>query len=134
MDETRVLYLGSRNQYETLVDARFYPELAKWKWTFKISSKRYSSHVYGRRCVWRGRRKITLLLSHEVLRLAGKDRPSELHTADHKNNNTLDDREENLRWATKQTQSRNQKRYKGGSYCQPSQTNGHAVQLSPIKT
>ncbi len=123
-DETRVLYLGSRNQYETLVDAKYHSELTKWKWTFKISSKRYSSHVYGRRCVWRGGRKTTLLLSHEVLRLAGKERPSAVHTADHKNNNTLDDRAENLRWATKTTQSRNQKRYKGGLSCQPLQPTG----------
>jgi hypothetical protein len=113
--ETRILYLGSRNQYQTIVDAKFYHELAKWKWTFKVSSRRYAGHVYGRRCVWRGGRKVTLLLSHEVLRLAGKVRPSAVHTADHKNNNTLDDREANLIWATKLEQSRNQTRYKNAA-------------------
>jgi hypothetical protein len=104
---TSTLILGSREQYETIVDDWLWPELSKWRWTFKVSDRRYHNHVYGRRCVWRNGRKVTLLLSHEVLRLVGIERPSEHHTADHINRNTLDDRMANLRWATKRQQNEN---------------------------
>jgi tRNA nucleotidyltransferase (CCA-adding enzyme) len=107
-----ILILGASHQYETIVDDDLYPILSRNRWTFKRSSRKHGGHVYGRRCVRRDGKKVTLMLSHEVLRLRKRKRPSPLHTADHRNRNTLDDRGKNLRWATKSQQSANQTRWK----------------------
>jgi len=47
----RIIYVGSLNQYETLVDDCDYDFLIQWRWTFKRSSHRYDDRIYARRCI-----------------------------------------------------------------------------------
>jgi hypothetical protein len=102
----RRVSVGSKAQYSTLVSNEDYEAVTKNRWTFKISHPPKGG-VYARRHYRVSGRRITLLLSHFILGRAGKERPSPAHSADHKNRNTLDDRRENLRWATRKEQAAN---------------------------
>jgi hypothetical protein len=102
--------IGSRGQYTAIVDADDYPWLSQWRWTFKRSSWAYGANIYARRCVWREGLKVTLLMHLEILEhRKGLKRPSERHTGDHRNKNTLDNTRRNLRWATESVQNSNQR-------------------------
>lgn len=101
---SRRIAVGSKAQYSTLVSDEDYLAVIKFKWTY-LRSKRGA--LYVRRCTWKGEVKTTIMLAHFILERAEGPRP-EGHTSDHwLNGDTLDNRRENLRWATPKQQSAN---------------------------
>lgn len=106
----RVLILGARNQHECLVDEDDYAFLVQWRWTFVVASWKPGRNVYGRRCMRVDGFKRTILLHDVILeQRMGLPRPSGDYTADHKNGDTLDNRQGNLRWFTGAQQFHNQR-------------------------
>lgn len=106
-----VIILGAREQHQAIVSAEDYAALARWRWTFKVSAWKFGNGIYARRCVWRDGKKKTILMHDVILtELMGIPRPSELHTADHRNGDTLDNTRGNLRWATKSEQGKNRRK------------------------
>jgi len=111
----RIIYLGERNQYETLVSDEDYDFLIQWKWNFKKSDRKFGQLIYARRGGGRefdGELRPTILMHNVIMERQGIIRPSELHTVDHINVNSLDNQRHNLRWATKSEQNKNQKRFR----------------------
>jgi len=108
----REIIVGAREQYVARVSPEDYTYLVRWRWTFKISR---GGNVYARRCTWVGsrrdgtRRKVTILMHDVVMARKGVERPSPDHTADHGNRDTLDNRRDNLEWADKSQQAKNQR-------------------------
>lgn len=110
--ETRVIYLGRNCQHEAVVDAEDYEFLTQWCWNFlrSRSGKIYARRGGGRRSGGKGELNPTILMHRVVCERHHGPRPSELHTPDHKNRRTLDNRGDNLRWATRRQQERNKGR------------------------
>lgn len=114
--EPRIIYLGRDCQYEAIVDEEDYHYLVRWSWSFKISSSKYSRRIYARRTTWTGsskdgtRRRLTIFMHDAVLNRKGEFRPDPTATADHKNRKSLDNRRDNLRYASKSLQSTNQRK------------------------
>lgn len=108
-DAARIIYCGSRNQYEVIVDEAHYAYLVQWAWNFVRSR---GGNIYARRTAKRSRGKggFTLLMHVVIMELKGEPRPSPKHTPDHINGDTLDNRGSNLRWATKKEQAANRRR------------------------
>lgn len=105
----RRIPVGAKAQYSTLISNEDYEAVSANRWTYKLSHPP-SGAVYARRHFRVRGRRYTLLLSHFILERAGIARPSPIHTADHKNRNTLDDRRENLHWLTPKEQAKNRKK------------------------
>lgn len=96
----RVIILGARQQHQTIVSEEDFAFLVQWRWTFKVSSWKYGRKVYARRCIRVDGQKRTLMMHDVILERAGKPRPSDLHTANHRNRDSLDNTRGNLEWAT----------------------------------
>jgi HNH endonuclease len=94
------LLLGANGRYTTIIDDKNYPVISRWRWQYKLSAQRRNQKVYAKRTTRIKGRKVTILLSHFVLKNAGKPRPHG-YDAGHLNGNSLDNREENLEWQTK---------------------------------
>lgn len=113
MRDVCIIPLGRRGTYECRVSAHRYAALTKWRWNWKISAWKYGANVYARRGGGRGRGgsiNPTIYMADFILReLMGVPRPSPRHTVHHRNGNTLDNADDNLRWATKSEQSAQQK-------------------------
>lgn len=107
----RTIYLGSRNQYQTIVSDDDYDFLMQWRWNFKISR---GGNVYARRTAGRvrGVGGYTLLMHTVILNRMGLIRPSDKHTPDHCNGSTLDNTRENLVWATPREQVLNRRHFR----------------------
>lgn len=102
-----LIVIGARSQYETQVSEEDYQFLLGFKWTFARSHKG-GELIYARRSVREGSYNRTILMHHVVMERAGLVRPSDKHTADHWDGNSLNNRRDNLRWATAQQQMANQ--------------------------
>lgn len=107
----RTIYLGSKNQYQTIVSDEDYDFLMQWKWNFKRSSCKYGRLIYARRGGGRtgdgeGMRP-TILMHNEIMIRRGLLRPSELHTVDHEDRDSLNNQRYNLKWATQSQQNKN---------------------------
>lgn len=105
---TATIPLGAQGQYETIVDADDYAFLTQWRWQYKRSR---GGNVYakrGTRLRSEGR-QITILMHAVVCELEHGPRPTPQHTPHHKNYDPLDNRRENLCWATKSEQRKNQR-------------------------
>jgi hypothetical protein len=94
------LLLGANMRYTTIIDDEDYPIVSRWCWQYKLSAQRRNQKVYAKRTTRIKGRKVTILLSHFILELHGKPRPSDGHDAAHLNDNSLDDRSKNLEWQT----------------------------------
>lgn len=111
----RLVSVGRRAQYATLVDDEDYHAVAANRWTFLVSHPRGpTTLVYVRR-----HRRIlqegihvrqTLYLARFILEVCmGCPCPTPDHSADHRNGDTLDNRRSNLRWATRKEQAANRR-------------------------
>lgn len=102
--------IGADCQYSVLVSPEDLERLTRWRWNFKRSR---GGLIYARRStplprVGGKQPQKTVLMHIYILEvLMGLPRPSPIHTGDHRNRNTLDNRRENLRWATPQEQEAN---------------------------
>jgi len=102
-----LILIGARGQYETRVSVEDYAYLLGYKWTFARSHKG-GELIYARRSVWTpGYGNRTVLMHHVVMERAGLARPSDDHTADHEDGDSLNDTRDNLRWLTAEQQMRN---------------------------
>jgi len=115
-EDVRTITIGAKAQYCVRVSAEDYDYLMQWPWTFKISDKRHGNHVYARRCIRVGPRKenrrVTIMMHDVILDRMGLPRPTDRHTGDHIDTDTLNNTRGNLRWLCKSGQRRNQKRMK----------------------
>ncbi len=107
---TCTIRIGARRQYKVRVDAADVRFLTQWRWSFKRSTSRYGAIVYARRCVRRGGRRFSVYMHSVILNeRMGLPRPSATHQADHRDNNTLDNTRDNLRWVTPSQQQVNRR-------------------------
>lgn len=105
-----IIHLGKNNQYQTEVSDEDYAYLMQWKWNYKISRCKNGRKVYARRGGGHrtgGSLKPTILMHNVVLERAKGQRPSDVHTADHGDRDSLNNRRENLDWATPSDQGKN---------------------------
>jgi hypothetical protein len=108
------IYLGNRNQYQTEVSDEDYAYLIQWKWNYKISRCRNGRKVYARRGGGRDKKtgctRPTILMHNVILARMGLPKPSDVHTAEHADRDSLNNRRVNLGWASPSEQSRNRNR------------------------
>lgn len=108
-----IIPLGKNGQHEAVVSAHHYAALTKWRWNFKVSSWKNGRKVYARRGGGRksdGTLYPTVLMHAYILEvLMGIPRPFEDATPDHLDGDSLNNTEGNLEWASKSSQSANQK-------------------------
>lgn len=117
----RTIPVGAEGQFEAIVSDADYLFLRNFSWTFARSHPGgLRELIYARRMVIvleeiEGLRKplpkrFDLFMHHVVLARAGfPEPPVPGWTADHVNKRTLDDRRENLTWASPQWQARRQR-------------------------
>ena len=99
----------------TLVSPEDYDFLAQWTWGLQVDNR-------GKNYVRRYRGSSNIYLHRVIMRRVCKA-PSEKHIyVDHINNNGLDNRRENLRWATASENARNTPRLMGGLTVGPDTT------------
>lgn len=107
MDTCRVP-LGKAGHHEAIVSQEDYAAVTKWLWNYKKSR---GGGIYARRGGGRttdGTLRPTILMHVFILEtLMGKPRPSDLHTPDHGDRNSLNNTRDNLDWATPSEQGRN---------------------------
>lgn len=96
----KLLTVGRSRQYQVQVSDEDYDFLTQWLWTFAVSHPK-GSLVYARRSIRVGSANVTILM-HRVIIIErmGLPRPSEEHTVDHDDGNSLNDQRENLFWRT----------------------------------
>lgn len=109
--ETCRIPLGRNGEYEAIVDAEDYAFLTQWRWTYKRSSWAFGAKVYARRHQRIDGQRVTILMHALILReRKGEPQPSDAHTPDHADRDSLNNTRGNLSWATKSKQSTNQRR------------------------
>lgn len=108
--EYREIMVGAREQYTAKVSHEDYEFVVEYKWNFKRSR---GGNIYVRRGGGRynGVLRPTILLHNVILDRMGMPRPSEEHTGDHANRDTLDNRRDNLRWMDRSGQNKNRRRW-----------------------
>jgi hypothetical protein len=108
-DQVCIIPLGVLGLHETRVSQKHYAALTRWRWNYKKSK---GGKIYARRGGGRhswGELKPTILMHVYILEeLKGERRPSDEHTPDHIDRDSLNNTEENLRWATPSEQAQNQ--------------------------
>lgn len=117
-DGTRRISLGRSAELFAVVDVEDYDYLMQFKWNAKRSHPgreqfyaRRSQHVQGGERHPGGQiKKETIYMHVEVMRRTGIPQPTDLHTPDHIDTDSLNNRRNNLRWACKSGQRKNQKK------------------------
>lgn len=113
------IYGGADLEVYAVVDAQDYTILTRHKWLTKPSrtgqnfylfrnqqrltapeGSKYESPITGKLVRGRNRVQMNTFLHHDVMRLAGRPRPSDGHLLDHRDGNGLNCRRHNLRWVS----------------------------------
>lgn len=104
----REIRLSDKHPFIAIVSDEDYAYLIQWRWTFKRSTRKHNNSIYACRNTTNGSRenRIKIMMHNVVLERAGKKRPTYRHTAHHINSKSLDNRRENLEWATAKKQER----------------------------
>src|ERR1700722_1805174 len=102
----RLITIGRTLQFQTRVSDEDYDYLSQYLWTYAVSH-RGGSLIYVRRSIRSGGSNVTILMHHEVLKRAGKNRPTDRHTCDHGDGDPFNNQRENLDWRTPKQQLRN---------------------------
>lgn len=121
--------VGAQGQFTAIVSDADWLFLRNWSWTFARSHPGGRELIYARRAVvvleqlegvaWPVKKRFDLFLHHVVLaRIGFAAPPVKGWTADHINHNTLDNRRENLRWASPSFQAKRQRSRAHGDYVQ----------------
>lgn len=111
------IQLVMKSPHSVKVSPEDYEYLSQWSWSYKRSTRKHGENIYAKRSVsiWENGvrvKTISIYMHHVVLERMGIKPRTSRHTADHINCDTLDNTRENLRWATRRQQNRNQRRYK----------------------
>jgi hypothetical protein len=101
--------LSSRFDVQALVDARDYEWVTRYLWchTYGKDDDWRDNKIYARRAVHTPSGNKTVWMHREILERFAGPPPSVHHVGDHINGDSLDNRRENLRWATQSMNSRN---------------------------
>jgi hypothetical protein len=108
-DTVRPIYLDDSGELYCVVDLEDYAWATQWRWK-AVRSKGAKVKWYAFRTTRTlQRRHVAIWLHKEICLRARGLPPTERHTiGDHLSGNSLDDRRENLRWATRSENRRNQ--------------------------
>lgn len=107
------IFLSDRfPEFVASVSDEDYSFLVRWRWTFKRSTRKHDGYIYACRNTWTGSvktgdfRRVKIMMHNVVLERSGWPRPSESHTAHHKNSVTLDNQRHNLEWQDRSGQNK----------------------------
>jgi hypothetical protein len=115
-----LIQVGAEHQFDALVSDDDFLFLRNWSWTFARSHPGFNELIYARRGVLVEERieglrrtlprRFDLFMHHVILARMGLPAPPVPGwTADHVNRNTLDNRRQNLRWASPSFQAKRQR-------------------------
>lgn len=107
--ETRKIYLDDKDEtIFALVDEVDYQWCLQWRWHWRFD--RTKQKRYATRGTWRSGRRVTVYMHKEICERKSPQPDEEHHIGDHGDGESLNNRRDNLSWATKSMNRRNRSR------------------------